>query len=260
VLAHAEGLLGAGTGDVLLLARVADVQASLRTDQRRLGEALDLLEVVQKLYRDTGDLHLAGRALVSKGIITHYDGEPWEAVGVLRDGLALLDSGRDPRLAAVGRQGLIDALAACGEFREAGRMLLGSGLRLAFAAEPLNLLKLRWVEGKVFAGTGKLGRAERIFGEIREEFFLHGREYDAAMVGLDLAAVWLRQGKMPKVEELAEETYEALRDLGVQTEALKAALFLREACRRQRVTLGLLRNVRDFLARLEWHPQLRFAP
>jgi tetratricopeptide (TPR) repeat protein len=259
-LAHAEGLLGAGTGDVLLLARVADVQASLRTDQRRLGEALDLLEVVQRLYRDAGDLHLAGRALIKKGIITHYDGEPREAVGLLREGLALLDAGRDPRLAAVGRQDLIHALADCGEFREASRMLLGCGLRLEFAGEPLNLLKLRWMEGKVLAGLGKLGRAERIFEEIREDFHQRGREYDAAMVGLELAAVWLRQGKTQEVGELAEETYEALRDLGIQREALKAAIFLREACRRRMVTLGLLRNVRDFLARLEWHPQLRFAP
>jgi tetratricopeptide (TPR) repeat protein len=259
-LAHAEGLLGAGTGDVLLLARVADVQASLRTDQRRLGEALDLLEVVQRLYRDAGDRHLAGRALISKGIIENYDGNPQEAVELLREGLQLIDPQREPRLASFARLSIVYALADCGEFREASRMLLGSGLRLAFAAEPLNLLKLRWVEGKVLAGLGKLGRAERVFDEIREDFFLRGREYDAALVGLELAAVWLRQGKVAKVGELAEETCEALRDLGVQREALKAALFLREACRRQAVTLGLLRNVRDFLARLEWHPQLRFAP
>lgn len=259
-LGYAEGLLGAGTGDVLLLARVADVQASLRTDQRRLGEALDLLEVACGLYRETGDLHLAGRALIKKGIIENYDGNPREAIRLLRDGLDLIDSGRDPRLTASARLSIVYAFVDCGEFGEASRILLGSGLRLAFAAEPLNLLKLRWVEGKVLAGLGKLGRAERVFEEVREEFLLRGREYDAAMVGLELAAVWLRQGKMAKVRELAEETYEALRDLGVQTEALKAAFFFREACRRQRVTLDLLRTVRDFLARLEWHPQLRFAP
>jgi tetratricopeptide (TPR) repeat protein len=260
VLAHAEGLLGHGTGDILLLARVADVQASLRTDQRRLGEALDLLEVVQKLYRDTGDLHLAGRALIKKGIIENYDGNPREAVVLLREGLQLIDPQRDPRLVASARLSIVYAFVDCGEFRKASHILLESGLRLAFAAEPLNLLKLRGVEGKILAGLGKLGRAERIFGEVREEFLLRGREYDAAMVGLELAAVWLRQGKAAQVRELAEETYETLRDLGVHHEAFKAVYFLREACRQQVLTLDLLRKVHHFLVRLEWQPLLRFQP
>jgi tetratricopeptide (TPR) repeat protein len=45
-LAHAQGLLEEGTGDSLLLARIAEIEASLRIDQRRLGEALDLLSMV----------------------------------------------------------------------------------------------------------------------------------------------------------------------------------------------------------------------
>src|SRR5206468_8394675 len=148
----------------------------------------------------------------------------------------------------------------CGEFKEAGRILLEGGLRCAFAEDPLSLLKLRWVEGKVLAGLGKLGRAERTFEQVREEFLFKEREYNAALVGLELAAVWLRQGKVAEVRELAEETYETLRDLGVPQEAFKAVLFLREACRRQAVTLDLLRKVHGFLVRLVWNPQLRFEP
>jgi hypothetical protein len=93
-----------------------------------------------------------------------------------------------------------------------------------------------------------------------KEFLFREREYDAALVGLELAAVRLRQGKTAEVRELAEETYESLRDLGVHQEAFKAVLFLREACRRQAVTVGLLRKVHGFLVRLEWNPQLRFEP
>jgi hypothetical protein len=79
-------------------------------------------------------------------------------------------------------------------------------------------------------------------------------------VGLELAAVWLRQGKTAQVRELAEETYEILRDLGVHQEAFKAAFFLREACRQQVLTLDLLWRIHHFLVRLEWQPQLRFQP
>ncbi len=259
-LDHAQGLLEDGTGDILLLARLADIEASLRIDQRQLGEATELLEVVYDLYRRAGDLHLANRALIKRGITTHYSGNPQEAVLLLRKGLELIDTARDSQLKAAGRQSLIHALTDCGEFQEAGRLLLSSGLRQAFAAEPLSLLKLRGVEGKVLAGLGKLGRAERVFEQVREEFLLRERGYDAALVGLELAAVWLRQGKADHVRELAEEIYETLRDLGVHQEAFRAVLFLREACRQQAVTLGLLRKVHGFLVRLEWNPGLCFEP
>ncbi|PYQ57040.1 MAG: hypothetical protein DMF53_23755, partial [Acidobacteria bacterium] len=120
-LDHALGLLEDGTGDILLLARLADLEASLRTDQRRLDDAIDLLEVVYDLYYRAGDLHLAGRALMSKGVATHYSGQPREAVYLLQEGLKLIDSTRDPQLTATGCQSLIHTLADCGEFQEAGR-------------------------------------------------------------------------------------------------------------------------------------------
>lgn len=259
-LDQALGRVQDGTGDPLLLARVADVRASLRSDQRRLGEALDLLETVHGLYLGTGDLHLAGRALISRGISTHYDGNPREAVRLLREGLDLIEADRDPQMVAIGLQSLIHALTDCGEHREAARLLLGSDLQRTFEADPLNLLKLRGVEGKVLAGLGKLPRAERIFEEVHEGFLERGRGYDAALVGLELAAVWLRQGRMANVREIVEETLETLQELGVQTEAVKAVVFLRVACRRQEASAGLVYRVRDFLARLQWQPQLRFSP
>lgn len=259
-LAKANTQLDWGTGDLLLLARVMDVQASLRSDQRRLGEALELLEMAHDLYREVGDFHLTGKTLVKRGIATHYDGHPREAVRILREGLNLIDLDEDPQLAAIGQQGLLHALADCGEFREAGRLLLASGLRQAFAADPLNLLKLRGVEGKILAGLGKPRRAERVFEEVREELFQRGREYDAALVGLELAALWLREGRMAEVREVTEETIETLRDLGIAQEGFKAALFLRVACQQEKATVGLFRHVYEFLNRLQWEPQLRFAP
>src|SRR5262249_7593562 len=47
-----------GTGNLLLLARAADLQASLFTDQRKFSDALELLDVVAQLYQKVGDDHL----------------------------------------------------------------------------------------------------------------------------------------------------------------------------------------------------------
>jgi len=218
------------------------------------------LDRVHNLYLEAGDQHLAGRALISKGISSRCHGYPREAVSLLEEGLSLLDKGRDLQLVSIGNQALLDALTDCGEFRQASRLLLQSGLREAFAAEPLNLLKLRWVEGKIHAGSGRLAQAERAFSDVRHEFLRSGQFYDAALVGLELAAVWLRQGRSAQVAALAEDLHATFDDLGVQAEAARALYFVREACRRQAVTVSMIERVRQFLERLPWHPGLRFEP
>jgi len=259
-LAQAEDFLEEGTGNPLILARLLEVEVSLRSDQKRLAEALELLDVLHPLYLQLGEMHLAGQALVSKGINTACDDRPREAVQLLRQGLELIDPERDPQLAAIGLHGLISALELCGEYRAAGRLLLESGLREAFARDPLNLARLRWLEGKIHAGMGKLWRAEQILAEVREGFLKRGQRYDAALVGLDLAAVWLQQGKSAAVRELAEEILETFAALGIRGEGIKAVRILREACRRETATPALAQRVSGFVRRLEWQPQLRFAP
>jgi tetratricopeptide (TPR) repeat protein len=258
--AQARQFLEAGSGDPLLNAQVLDLEASFRSSQRRLEDAIALLEQVHGLYSDAGDLHLAGRALISKGINTHYQGYPKDAVDLFEQALRLLDPERDPQLTAISQQVLLHALTDCGEYRQASALLLQSGLRKAFAAEPLNLLRLRGVEGKIHAGLGRLAKAEHAFSEVRQEFLRLGHVYDAALVGLELASVWLRLGRPAQVRELAEEMYETFAELGVQPEAARALYFVREACLYQAVTVAMIERVRQFLERLPWHPGLRFDP
>ncbi|HET9208829.1 MAG TPA: zf-HC2 domain-containing protein [Thermoanaerobaculia bacterium] len=257
---RAIGYLENGTGDPLLQARVLDLFASLRSAQRRLDDAIEMLELVYGLYLEAEDRHLAGRALISKGMNTRYKDYPREAVSLFERGLQLLERERDPQLASIGQQALLDALTDCGEYRQASALLLQSGLREAFAAEPLNLLKIRWLEGKIHAGLDRLEKAGRAFAEVRREYLRLDQVYEAALVGLELASVWLRQGRPAQVRELAEEMYQTLVELGVQPEAARALYFVREACLVQAVTVAMIEQVRHFLERLPWHPGLRFEP
>jgi tetratricopeptide (TPR) repeat protein len=134
-------------------------------------------------------------------------------------------------------------------------------LRKALADEPLNLLKLRGVEGKIFAGMGKLQKAEEIFTEVQAELLQHDREYDSVAVGLELAGVLLRQGdRETEVEELAEEALETLKDLPVSNEAVRAVRYLRDACRQRLATAKTVRQVVSFLKRDEHQVGLRFEP
>ncbi|HEX4495562.1 MAG TPA: hypothetical protein VIE43_07850 [Thermoanaerobaculia bacterium] len=255
---RARARLREGTGDLLLLVRVADLEASLRSAQRRLPEASELLDRIYRLHLNLGDAHLAGRALISKGRNIHYDGNPLEALCLFREGLALIDSGRDPQLTAIGQQCLLHALVDCGEFREASRLLIASGLRQVFASDPIVLLKLRVIEGKILAGLGKLDRAERVLDAVRTEFLRREQHHEAALMGLELAAVRLRQGKVVEVCRLAEDMLETFVKLGIPREAVKALRCLREACRLERATVQLVGEICDFLTRLQRQPHLRF--
>lgn len=257
---RARAFLAEGTGDFLLEARVLDLEASLLSDQARFEDAISLLGKVHDLYQEAGDLHLAGRALISEGFNIRRAGRPRQAIAILEQGLRLVEATRDPELPVIGQKDLLDALVDAGEYGRANRILLASGLREAFAGEPLNLLKLRWVEGKVHAGLGRFKRAESIYCSVREDLLHLGRHYDAAMLGLDLAALWLRQSRASEVRILAEEMYETFELLEVRQAAQHALYFVREACRQQRLTVPMIQRVRSFMEQVSWNPELRFEP
>ena len=119
---EARRLLREGTGSPLVKARIADLEASLRRDQRRIPETLALLDEARRLYTKAGEGHLAGRTLINKGATSAYEGNPCEAARLFRKGLALLDQERDPQLSATAQLSLIRALALSGDFREAGKL------------------------------------------------------------------------------------------------------------------------------------------
>jgi hypothetical protein len=86
-------------------------------------------------------------------------------------------------------------------------------------------------------------------------------EYDAALLGLELMEVWMRQGgRGAEVHEMAEEVLDTFEELKVQREARYAVRFLEAACRQELAAPWLVRKVVSFLRQLEWTPGLHFAP
>jgi hypothetical protein len=74
----------------------------------------------------------------------------------------------------------------------------------------------------------------------------HG--YDAAMASLDLALLYLKEGRTADVLPLAEEMAALFEARDVHREAVAAVLLFREAAQRDEVTAGM---VRELAARLE---------
>ena len=84
--------------------------------------------------------------------------------------------------------------------------------------------------------------------ETREGFIREGNGYDAAMASLDLALLYLKDGRTADVRRLAEEMATLFEAQDVHREALAAVVLFREAARREEVTAALVGEVRRVLA------------
>lgn len=248
-----------GTGDPSLEARILELRATFLNGRRLFQEACELLIRVEEIQREIGDPHLAARAIVLRGIYTLYNEDPQQARKLLSKGLRELDLERDRELYLSAHQSYITALAEAGEPVRAAHELLTSGLREALADSPLNLAKLRWVEGLIYAGLKRHPPAEGAFQAAREAFHQNGQLYNASLVGLDLAAVWLEQGRTGDVMDLAQEITAIFSLLGVSREIEKAIRYVYVACELNLATAGKMRYVKRFLERAERDPYLAFV-
>lgn len=250
----------AGSGDKLLLAHLFDFLASFYRARRDFGRAQKVLGFVYALYLQHGQKHLAGRALVSMGILTGYAGEPERAIQFLHQGIELVDEHQNPDLIFAAVHNQLWFLADCGRFEEARKLLFLNRWRYEQAGGRINQLKLQWLEGRIDAGLGKLARAEETFREVRAGFEQAELGYQAALSSLDLATVLLRLHRGREARETVLNAAEVFRALHIQREVLAAVQLLRDTFELGLGTVGFLEEVLAFLRRAEHDLDAHFAP
>lgn len=242
-IARATRLLRRGTGQPVLSARLAELTANLRSQQRRYGEAFQLLQAAQEIYEHEADRVAVGRVLIKKGTYSGQDGDAEGAIRFLVLGLRILRRRRAARLRFLAAHNLVYFMAVAGRYRQA-RLALFRLLPLYHRyAGDLDWVCLRGVEGTIAAGLGELDKAERAFRSEKEGFAEAGLDFAAAVSDLELVTVWLRQGTAAKRDE-ARQTIGRLvdffRSLGVEREALGAVLLLHEAQMREALSVELV--------------------
>jgi tetratricopeptide (TPR) repeat protein len=257
-LAVAEVLLGAGTGDVFEEARLLEIRALVCRDQRRLDEAHGLLEEVIAVYRQYRDFHLVGRAFVQKGSVHGAAGELEPAVRWLRKGLGLLDPTRERRLELSARHNLMLYLHESARDQEAWFLLKASRPEFQEHGGELLNLRLRWLEGKIQQALGQLREAEDALTEARAGFLAQGAGFSAALVCLDLAGLYAARSRTPEMRLLAEEMLPIFRSRDIHREAIAALIVFQQAVRMEKLSSGLLDEIRSFLRQARTDPKLRF--
>ena len=255
---------GADARDLLSYeSTLLDFEASLRIAQRRFPEALGLLDRLYALHSsgdspEHRDTHLAGRALVKKALALQEMEEPELALGLLQAAEPLVDRQRDPRLLLCLRHNLLRNLASLESYSAAEAMLPEVAALCRQIGNPLDLIRLRWLEARIDAGLGRAEEAVQVFEMLRQEFAERAMAYDAALVTLELTALHAKAGRTGEVRRLSMEVAGIFRVQNVPREALAALLFFQKAAERERATATLTREIAAFLGKLRKEPGLRF--
>lgn len=256
--ARAEGFLAQGSGDPMARAEILDLEASYARAQRRFDQALTLLNQVSAAYFKAGDEHLVGRTLVSKATVHGYAGRPEKSVLLLRKALERLDAEREPRAHLAALQLLALFLNELGRWREARALLPAARQAAAVAGTHHDHLRIRWVEGLVAAQAGELEEAEAALTEVQRGFIAEEIGYDAALVSLDLAALYLRQGRTAETRELAATMLPIFQSRDIHREALAALMVFRHAVELEQATVGMVKDIAQYLRQARANPTLRY--
>lgn len=233
---EAECLLVEGSGDPLESARLLDLKASLRRAQRRFGEALGLLEEVVGICRKVHEIHLEGRALIGQALIHDYAEEPEKAVPLLFDALTKIDLAQEPRLLWTILQTLTLSFIGLGEYLRAAALLPETQRVAAEVGTADDLTHTLWVEGLLDLGLQRYAAAEVKLKAVRDRYAELGIGYNTALASLDLAKVYLSQGRTAETKRLVAEIHPIFVSRDVQREAIAALLVLQQAIAQERAS------------------------
>lgn len=258
-LSQAAELQLQGTGDELLAVRLLDFQASLYGAQRRFPAALAALTGVYAIHNRRGDDHLAGRALISKGIYTGHANKPGKAVRLLKEGLARIDQEREPQLALSAVHNIASFLVDCGHLRQARNLTFTNRWRYERYGRSIDRVKLRWLQGLIDSGLNNLTVAEEALKEARQGFRDAGLGYHSALAGLDLGSILLRQQRSEEARAMVLESSEVFLKLRIEREALAAIMMLKQAFEAGIAACALLDDAIQFLRRIQHDPALTFS-
>jgi tetratricopeptide (TPR) repeat protein len=257
LLEEGVALLAEGRSQVDWAAAAA-LQASLRKDQRRFGEALGLLQRAIGIYAEAGDDLRHARVLCKLGSLHLDAGFPEESRAPLMEALALLDQEEDPRTALNIRYNLALAHAEVGRYPDARRVFESCRALHGLHRDRSLDLRVRWLEGLLAAGEDRGAQAEQLLKEVWAAYRTDGLDYYAALVALDLAFLYAHQGRGGDLRDLGQELVPSLFSRQLHREAVTALAFLRRAVETEQVTTETVRAVATYLRRSRMQPGLAF--
>jgi tetratricopeptide (TPR) repeat protein len=217
--------------------RMLSLEASLRRAERRLPEALGLLNRALDVARADPEAHPV--VLLNKAFVQDQLGDPEGALKTLREVAPFVEARGDRRLIFALRFEIAKGLWALERFGEAQELLPDVRERAIRLGNELDLVRVGWLSARVAAGQGRWEEAVSGLDQVRRDFTARGLAYDAALAGLELALLYLKAGRASEVKELARRMAPVFQARGVAREALAAFTLFQEAAQRESATVEL---------------------
>jgi tetratricopeptide (TPR) repeat protein len=217
------------SGDPLTESKILGIQASLLKNQGRFEESLSLWDRVVKRAREADDRHLEGWALFAKGTTASTQaiagrGNFRNSIRLLRKGLSRLNLTADQDLLLMVHHNMLVTLAEAGRPCEAEQILGRERHLYENLGKETFFAKLRWLEGSIDEGLGRLARAETAMRSAREQLQQQQRVLEWAVVSLQLSMVLCKQDRRGEARRLVEENIPVFDELGIYPKAFAARL------------------------------------
>ena len=230
-----------GTGDPLLRAWLAEKITPLAIFQGRFGDAIEKCEEAGEIYRELGESHLLASTMVQKANATLQSGEAESAVRILNQTIPLIDHEEDPHLLLAACHNLIRCYIDLGRPDQALQLYSETRELYQEFDDPLILLRATWQEGQLLRDLGHLRAAETTLLRARKGYTERKLAYEAALVSLDLATVYVKLGLVDKLKRTVLETVPIFHALRVGLETLAALLQLQQVADQEQQALDLIR-------------------
>jgi tetratricopeptide (TPR) repeat protein len=235
-------LVKAGADDTFLpldMGRAFDLEASLRREQRRFQEALDLLDEAREISPEEN----TGRILLKKAATLEQMGDVEASIEALRQARPYVEKAGEPRDLNCLLFNMTVALLHLGRLAEAEELLAEAREVAIRLGNELDLARTLWATARLDLSLGRTAQAAAALEQVFEDLLVsHGLPYDAALAGMDLAVLHLDQGHTQEVKFLALRLETVFTSLGIEREALAALLVFCEAARREEATVDLARQ------------------
>jgi tetratricopeptide (TPR) repeat protein len=243
--------------DVGLLdgSRLLDLEASLLRAQRHFAAALERLEQALAL-NPTGAGR--GRILLNKGYTLEQMGSYEAAVENFQAAAPWIDREREPRHFCVLRFNWTVCLCHLDQYQEAEAGLPELRILTAQPEQVMDRVRVCWLTGRVAGGLGRTAEGIEALTAVRAKFAEKTKTYDEALVSMELAGLYLKQGRTADVKNLVRQMEPVFRDQEVHAEARKALELFRQAVELETMTEELVRRLVAYLYRAQHNPELRF--
>jgi transcriptional regulator with XRE-family HTH domain len=230
--------------------RVLDLEASLRRNQGRVGDALSLHDRALAI----GAPEDRARFLLNQATTFEQCGDSEKVRAALREALPAVErAGGEPRYRWLLRWNLGKHLLTQGSPEDAAVLLPELRRLTVDLAQPLDFLRLRWLEANVAAAQGQVEPALVELAAVRRAFAAIPLFVDAAIVGLHEAEILLREGRTGRVRELMAVMQAIFDAVGLELEELAAVRLFVEAAKREGATVEMARAAVRALCRAPRH-------